>query len=409
MNQLGIHLDGKQGRLCRGLLAGALCLGLWWPGCGLALDPSKDIFQYNCQTWTRQNGLPVNGINAIAQTRDGYLWLGTAAGLVRFDGTEFKMVDLAWVSPHRNTLVTSLAAARAGGLWVGLQDSAFGFYDGQSFSFRGKDSWGGVSLNVRSIIESKDGSLWIGAQDHLAKLTPAGIFEEIVSSSSNGYVNLMSGCEDSEGRIWVGGAADASPESSGVHYWQAGKFTKLPDPVLDTTTVLSVAGDGNGQIWVGTVQGLYCYDSNLLRKAIPPLREEIRALLVDRHDVLWIGTAGRGLGRYQDGAYSFLARNRGLAGHYVKSLAEDREGSLWIGTREGISQLTDVKFPTQPASEDPNKQDAVAVGASHKGGIWVGSAAGLTYFDGKPKTYGAEDGLTNTYVKRVFEAADGDV
>jgi hypothetical protein len=74
-----------------------------------------------------------------------------------------------------------------------------------------------------------------------------------------------------------------------------------------------------------------------------------------------------------------------------------------------LSQLTDVKFTTQPPAEDPTVKDVLAVCASRRGGIWVGSSVGLTYFDGKAKTYGVEAGFTNTYTKRVFEASDGDV
>jgi ligand-binding sensor domain-containing protein len=170
-----------------------------------------------------------------------------------------------------------------------------------------------------------------------------------------------------------------------------------------------VTEDLKGQIWLGTGKGLCCYNSNLEKQEIPYIPWEIKALLVDRHDVLWIGTSGQGLVRYQNGQYDSLRKTDGLTGDYVQSLAEDREGSLWIGTRDGLSQLTDVKFPTHQAAEDPTAKDALAVSASHKGGIWVGSSTGFTYFDGKLKTYGLEAGLTDPYTKRVFEARNGDV
>jgi PAS domain S-box-containing protein len=394
----------KKQRLTRSaLLAGAVSLHLLLPGQGFALDPVRDVLQYNCQTWDRQNGLPANGINAITQTKDGYLWLGTTVGLVRFDGIEFKLLDLARVPQVRNSIVTTLANGKDGGLWVGLENNAFGFYDGQSFSFRGRDVFGGVNMNVRTILESKDGTLWLAAERMAARLTRSGSFEEVLGSSTNYLFNVTCGYEDSQGRLWFGTA------DSGVYYWQAGKITKLPGPALEASRVDCVAEDLKGQIWIGTTTGLFRYDSNLVRKEIPPLPGEIRALLVDRHGVLWIGTSGQGLVRYQDGKYSFLRKTDGLTSDYVKSLAEDREGSLWIGTRDGLSQLTDVKFPTHQAAEDPTVKDALAVGASRKGGVWVGSSAGLTYFDGQPKTYGVEAGLTNLFIKRVFEAGNGDV
>ena len=97
----GFNRQVKQRWLQRLLLAGAVSLGMIAPGGAWALDPARDLLQYNCQTWGRPNGLPVNGINAITQTKDGYLWLGTAIGLVRFDGTEFKLLDLGRVPQAR--------------------------------------------------------------------------------------------------------------------------------------------------------------------------------------------------------------------------------------------------------------------------------------------------------------------
>ena len=213
----------------------------------------------------------------------------------------------------------------------------------------------------------------------------------------------MNCSEDRDGRIWFGTA------QHGLYFWQGGKIAKLPDPSLDGTDVLAVAQDLHGQIWVGTTSGLRCFDTNFARKDIPALYSEVQALLADRHGGIWIGTSGEGLALFRDGAYSFMRKTNGLADDYVRCLAEDREGSLWVGTREGFSQLTDVKFITHPASENPAAKGAVAVGGSRRGGIWVGNSAGLTYLDGKPKTYGMEAGLVNSYVKRVFEASDGDV
>src|SRR5947207_1959682 len=102
------------------LIAGSF--SLWRVIAVYGLSPSRSISQYNCRTWTRENGLPVNGINSIAQSHDGYLWIGTSAGLVRFDGVEFKLIDLLHVPQLRNNIVTSVATARDGGVWVGLDN-----------------------------------------------------------------------------------------------------------------------------------------------------------------------------------------------------------------------------------------------------------------------------------------------
>src|SRR5450759_1809106 len=161
-------------RFRHGLLAGVLLLPLVLADRGFALDPAKDLKQYHCRTWNRQNGLPATSINAIAQTKDGYLWFGTAAGLLRFDGTEFKVFDLHAVAALRTSYVTSLASARSGGLWVGLEHSAFGFYDGQTFSFTGAKV---VALDVQSLLESRNGTLWLAAEQQAARLNSSGELE----------------------------------------------------------------------------------------------------------------------------------------------------------------------------------------------------------------------------------------
>ena len=394
----------KNGRgFRRGLLAAVLALQFFMAGRGFALDPARDMLQYNCQTWSRQNGLPASSINAIAQTGDGYLWFGTAAGLLRFDGIEFKPLDLYSVASVRNSVVTSLAAARTGGLWVGLENHAYGFCDGRSFSSRAGTNAETAKLNVRSILEGRDGTLWLAAEGQAARLNRAGKLETVLNSNAatNLFPDILCGYEDRQGRLWFGTA------NHGVYCWQDGKTTKIPDPKLDETLVLCIAEDLAGQIWVGTSDGLCGYDAGLQRREIPLLPDEVRALLVDRQGVLWIGTTGRGLARYQHGAYEFFQKADGLGNNFVRAIAEDREGSLWVGTRDGISQLSDVKFPIVPAAEGTAIKDALSVGASSRGGVWIGSSGGITHFDPKTKTYATPYGLSDAYARRVFEARNG--
>ena len=373
----------------------------------LALDPTRDVSEYNCQNWSRQNGLPANWISAIGQSKDGYLWLGTVAGLVRFDGTEFKLVESVNAPRAGLKEVTSLATAEAGGLWVGLREGSFGFCDGDIFTFRGKKEWGGLDLGVNALFEADDQSLWIVASQHLARLTPAGEFEEMLTNTSG--LALLSGCQDAQGRIWYGLAPNAAQKVGGVYYLQAGRTVKIPDTMLDPALVFAIAVDTEGQIWVGTSRGLFCYDAGLRRKEIPPIREEVRALLVDREGTVWIGTVGRGLGRYRNGQLEFLSRDMGLASEFVNALAEDREGSLWIGTRSGLTQLLDVRFPIKRASDDPGSMDVLGVTTADQGGIWAVGQAGLIHMDKTKRTYWTESGLPESMIKRVFEAHNGDV
>jgi len=374
-----------------------LCLQLLLAARGLALDPAKDITQYNCQTWSRQNGLMVNVVNAIAQTEDGYLWLGTSAGLLRFDGTEFTPIQ----SGQRDTsVVASLASARNGGLWVGMENNAVGFCDEHGLFVKSNVPPVRPVLRNYALAADADGSLWIVADHLLARLATNGTLEQVTASPDEQATNIICGFKGSQGRFWYG------TSEKGVYYWQAGKIQKLEAPELDGVAVSVMTEDHAGNLWVGTTAGLWCYDAALQPKNIPRLAHDIRALLVDREGVLWIG-CDYGLVRYYQGKYDFFRHTDGLPSDFVTSIVEDREGSLWIGTRNGLCQLTDVKFPNHLFSDGSSQLEALSVFAARQGGIWIGSSGGLVYLNDNFTNYGVEAGLPNLYVKRVYEASNG--
>ena len=182
----------------------------------------------------------------------------------------------------------------------------------------------------------------------------------------------------------------------------------MPDDSLKKETILALAMDNAGRLWVGTQLGLRCYDANLQRVDILALNTEVPALLVDHQGALWIGTSGDGLARYQDGQLTYLRQTNGLAHDYVTSLMQDQEGSLWIGTREGLNQLSDVKFPVFSTTDGLAGGACLGVCSASDGGIWTASSRGISWYDGKNGQYfGEESGLASPYIKRVLQASDG--
>ncbi len=210
-----------------------LLLGIHWPAS--ALDPAKSIFQYNCQTWRRQNGLTANGVNAITQTRDGYIWLGTSAGLVRFDGSEFKLVDLSGLPKTRSSAVTGLASSRGGGFWFGLAHGAFGFCDGKNVSLRGREEWAGMDQNVHSIIEATNGDVWVAAETQSGRMIASNVYVGVFAEEEGQpSADVLTTYQDSKGRVWFGTA------QNGLSYFEHGVMTKFPDPELDHLTIGSI-------------------------------------------------------------------------------------------------------------------------------------------------------------------------
>ncbi|HUG12757.1 MAG TPA: two-component regulator propeller domain-containing protein, partial [Opitutaceae bacterium] len=286
-----------------------------------------------------------------------------------------------------------------------MENSAFGFHDGEAFSFLGKQETGGRGFDVRSILESKDAAVWIAGNADTARITRDGLYQAISHATDSQRFNTVGAFQDSQGRVWLGTA------NQGVLYWQAGTIAKLPDPTVGSLVVHCFAEDADGQIFIGTQSGLFRYATNLEQQESYLVGDDIRALLTDRHGALWIGTTGNGLFRLLNGELSSIRNTDGLAGGAVRALAQDREGSIWVGTTEGLSQVTDVKFPTQPVVDDSHVRPVIAVGASPRGGIWAAHNEGVTYIDGRtaPKLYSTESGLSAASFKRVFEASNGDV
>jgi ligand-binding sensor domain-containing protein/signal transduction histidine kinase len=372
----------------------------------LALDPARSIFQYNCQTWTRQEGLPARGINAIAQTKDGHLWLGTVAGPIRFDGVSFNLPKPSTTFQFRSAEVRSLSAARQGGLWVGTAQAAFASLNAEGDWTWGKEEWGEIGQTVNSVLETSDGHVWIATQSGAGRLSSAQTYESILPpAGSANFFEVNTTYEGRQGRIWLG------TSRHGLYFWQGGVLTKFPDPALDEMIIRAVVEDQAGVIWVGSENGPIRYDAEFHRLPGPATSTETAVFLVDRHGAVWIGTNGGGLFRYLDGGITQMRKVDGLADDFVTALAEDHEGSLWIGTRNGLSQLSDVKMPTFGKTEGLTSDVNIAVRASRQGGLWVATNEGFTYFDGGTgiKRYGAEVGLGNAYIVALFEAKNGDV
>ncbi len=389
----------KQNAMCRAAIAFALVLALS-PISLLALDPGKSIFQYGCQNWTRQNGLPADRIAAITQTKDGYIWLGTQNGLVRFDGLDFKEVpiDLPQAGGQE---VQCLAKSKTGGLWFAVAHGGFGYYDGDKFSTINDERWLRPDLDAGAILEARDGAVWTGANLVLGRWVNGKPAETFFNETNIGTV--ISLCEDGSGRIWMGTA------ERGLYRWSDGKLIPAHDDTLKSHYVFAVAADPAGQIWAGTEFGLRSYDSQGQPRQIPPLNTDIKALLVDRHGILWVGTGGNGLARYQNGKFTFLTKADGLGSDYIVSLYEDTEGSLWVGTRDGLSQITDVKFPILSDKDGIIGGSIRSVSASPKGGLWL-AGYGVCRFDGKTATtYNDVALLPNWYLKIVFAATNDDV
>ncbi|MBS1811638.1 MAG: response regulator [Acidobacteria bacterium] len=322
---------------------GAWCIGVIWMVTfgGLlstsALDPQKTISQYGRDIWLRQNGLPANAVNVTMQTRDGYLWLGTAAGLFRFDGVRFSAIHTDPKDNRKLETISTLYEARDGSLWIGTPYNGLRrFKNGTVFSYG--ESEGLKEKEIRALLESRDGTLWIGTSNGLFKFNGRNFIP--VPTDPNYITGLA---EDARGRIWVG-------THSGVRIFAGNKppIRMTTAEGLPNNVITILRADHQGNIWIGTDNGLvFCHDDALAvyTGTNGLLNNHISAIYEDRDRNIWIGTH-LGLNRFSGGKWTGFTATDGLSNNNVLSITEDREGSLWVGTVEGLNRFKDVSLIT---------------------------------------------------------------
>ena len=323
----------------------------------------------------------------MAQTSDGYLWLGTEFGLVRFDGIQF-IPSGAGVGPSLpSTIIWSLMAARDGTLWVGTLDGLFSWHAGQLINYPEF-----AAKPVFALLEDHDGAVWAGGTAGLCAIRGKSVECSAIdgplsqglyySNQSRGGI-VYSLYEDGERHLWVG-------TESGLWKWVPGPPRRYTSQILRAQQGL-VAGDGGK----GLVAISGAADRILLQTArngmeaytIPGVPQLFGAesLLRDREGALWIGTMQRGLMRVHDGSFSWPEEKSRLSGDFISSLLEDREGIIWAGTTNGLDRFRKAAVSTISANEGLSTPVGCVL-AARDGSLWMGSYGGLNRLHGKQLT-----------------------
>jgi Signal transduction histidine kinase regulating C4-dicarboxylate transport system len=363
-----------------------------------ALDPERSLTQYNCQTWRRPNGLPANAVTAIAQTKDGRVWLGTSQGLVAFDGVAFRTLD----NLRENKAVAALAARDDAGLWIGLRGGLQGWDGHELVSVKGAHGEGPFAT-VRAVAPMPEGKLLVGGIHIGGVLDEDGEFHDWLPAPN---ADVFAVHADAQGRIWLGTA------EHGLHYVEDGVVKEFPTGELRKQVVSAVVVDQEGNIWVATTNGLRCFNRRFEERAVPEFASQPKTMLVDRHGVLWIGTVASGLIRHRDGEFTALRKSDGLASDRILALAELEDGSLWVGTEDGLSELSDVKFPILSVAEGLAQEACLSVAVGKDDTLWATTPNGVSRLQGERfVTYGRDraDGFTSSWIKEAFVSRDGDV
>jgi len=383
----------------------ALCTAalLVWPSSATALDPSLDITQYAHLAWTFRNGFSNGAVYTIAQTPDGYLWLGTASGVVRYDGTRLTPLPLGPGHKLPNAASAAILPARDGSVWIGTLDGLVSWKNGELTHypvFAGR--------TVITLLQQRDGTVWAGSFGGPTGKLCAFRGEQATCYGDDGGLggSVASLYEDGDGSLWVG-------SGTGLWRWTPGTPGRYLATPIQTHQSLT-PGDRGKDVLVAADGIHQVAGTQVVDYPLPGVPSPLSAtsVLRDRNGGLWIGTAAHGLVHAYEGKTSRFTLEDGLSSDQVLALFEDREGTIWVGTSGGIDRFREWPVTSLSVKQGLSNSTATSVLATRDGSIWIGTADGLNRWkDGRATIYRQRihPGLPDDNVQSLFEDERGRV
>ncbi|HKE82438.1 MAG TPA: two-component regulator propeller domain-containing protein, partial [Vicinamibacterales bacterium] len=385
------------------------CLPLF-PQPARALDPSKRISQYAHAAWRAQDGFFRGTPFEMTQTRDGYLWVASSAGLLRFDGVRF----VPWPPEHGARLpgpnVFRLVTGRDGSLWIATSGGV-GHWKNETLTNYSTGPSGAFAM-----FEDSRGHVWLGQP--LLPETPQPLCRIIDLQAPCVGVpgvppihGIAAIAEDAHGDVWIGGSA-------ALVRWSSGSSTVYEPSGLKSnsaTGVDALVAMADGTMWVGIakagpglglqhlVQGHW---QSFKARELDGDSLIVSALRVDRDGALWVGTSDRGLYRLRlrDRSVDHVDSMSGLSGDFVNGLTEDREGNVWVSTNQGVDRFSDTPVVSFSSREGLCSTEVQSVMAGRDGSVWVGGDSGLSRLqDGRVSCIRSGHGLPGTQVTSLLE------
>ncbi|MBV9771724.1 MAG: hypothetical protein JOZ32_19290 [Bryobacterales bacterium] len=369
--------------------------------CALALNPALDVSEYAHTAWKLRDGFVKGTIGSISQTPDGYLWLGTEFGLLRFDGVR----TVPWQPPQGQHLpsdsVFSLLTARDRTLWIGTSKGLASWKDGKLTQY---PELAGQWIRA-PMLEDSEGTVWVGGVGFPppAKLCAIHAGHVQCYGEDGRFVNgIRNVYEDRERNLWVG-------LRDGLWRWKPGppEFHPAAGPGMG---IQGLAEDDDGALLFGPRTGirrLVGTKNEAYRLPNSAQHFTVSRLLRDRDGSLWIGTSDAGLAHVHNGRTDVFAQADGLSDDYVSALFEDREGSLWVGTKGGLDRFREFAVPTLSFKQGLSSPSVVSVLADRNGSVWLSTRQGLDRWNnGQVSSFGL---LNGNYAGSLFQDSRGRV
>lgn len=347
-----------------------------------AIDPQIRLTQYGHTAWRVRDGYFSGTPNAISQTNEGYIWIGTGAGLVRFDGSRFQELAASQGNKLDSTYILSLAAGNDGSLYVGTATGMNRVLGGKVQTFvhgRGR---------INQIIRDSDGRIWYArsrSRDSAGPLCSVSNSDVRCIGAGEG-VNIpvaSSLTQDAKGALWIAGAtsvvrwSDGKGEAYTSSRFSSGDHLSGFGALLEAKADHVYAGFGHAGRGLG-LEEIVKGDFRTVRfPGFDGSRVQATSFLRDRKGSIWIGTSNDGLYRWNGSHVEHYRRSDGLSGDAVNQVFEDREGVIWVATSHGVDNFRDVSVLTLSTSEGLKSDEISGLAVARDGSVWLGFPNGL--------------------------------
>jgi len=430
-------------RLLAMLLLACACVGM----AGAQQAERMALDSWARESWTQQTGLRGDQVNALAQTADGYLWVGTPDGLARFNGSEFTYEDRGSIDALRDNDIRQLAIGREGSLLVSTARGGVSFFNQGWWSQRGADAglaqdtvvaaqedgrgrlWvatvsGGLDVfdgrrklhfgsrnglpsdRVLSLLIADDGGVWVGTSAGLARIVDDRVQTISVNAGvlPSGAITALAQAQDRS--LWVGTRVGAYRQRRGD-----AQFEKMTPDAFDDV-VQAILPDSEARALVGTAQhGLLVVRdgrSEAVREHSPGRPWSVMALLRGSDGSIWVG-GNQGLLRLRDTPFSGLGKPAGLGNENVHAILQAPDGDIWIGSDAGLDRMHDGRIDAGGIAALAGKP-VFALATDGDGGMWVGtdSAGAMRVAGGRVvRVIDHASGLPSDAVRALLVERDG--
>src|SRR5579862_1422051 len=325
--------------------------------------------EYARRIWRTQDGLPENQIQAVSQTQDGYLWIGTAGGLVRFDGARFTVYNRANTKEFVNDSIRIVFSARDGSLWIGTDGGGIMRFRNESFRSYG-DREGLSNGYVKAILEDHRGSIW--------------------ASTAHGFFRL-----------------------------DGDRFVRIAEPAdLTVSAFWEIVEGEDGVLWTRSTRGWYRVENERLggepRRSVDSLETDSRCAnpppagglrFRDAMGDLWIGKNGYGLTRVHECTLTTLRAPEDLPGDVINAIFQDREQSIWVGTEDGLLRLSKSTVVTLNRDEGFSEGDLATAYTDREGVVWITTRTHKVFrlSDGRVTSFTLPADIADATIWTVFE------